>query len=354
MPMALMAVKIEDEVSILMNEFFDYNGSCYALSASRADHTRECAALEDFYDCTIQTEAVDDVPVIFVLEGQVIGWYKKARVYRNLQIVSVFMEGNIRTRVLDAVLLPKAKRLSGTDFHFQSGMYEIIEDDDERYDEWMKKMARTPKGLPLKFEVVDSFYSQDKLRLLCPGKKEKVSQENVRLARRDYCMDRCSYYAKRLMEDQCLDIREPKTMLMYARQGLIYDTKSADALYYEAMACEQLGFVKDGLRAIARALAFEPEADDMLALKGHLLFAKKDYVAAAECYEAAWQSDPLDGYLIYLGQAWFAMGNVDAAYKAYKRIEDKELLNQRGINLKDMERRWPFVALRGLFGKHKK
>ena len=344
--MAIMAVRLEDEASILMNEFFDYHGFCYALSAPRNGHGRECAVLEDFYECTVQTTWLDDIPVIFVLNGQVIGWYKKARIYRENQIVSVFLEGNICAKALDAVLLPKASRISGQDFHLENDAYEIIENDDARYERWMRRIKTVTKGLPVRYELADTFYSQDKLRLL--------PSANGNEAKLNYCLERCTYYAKRLMEDHCPDIREPKTMLLYARKAVIYSRDSVDAWYYQAMACEQLGFVKDGLKAIEKALAMEPDADDLMALKGHLLFEKKDYQAAAECYEVAWQNQPLDAYLIHLGQTWFAAGNVDAAYKAFKRVQDKTLLEEHGINLKDMERRWPFVALRGLFGKIKK
>lgn len=344
--MAMMAVRLEDEASILMNEFFDYHGFCYALSASRNGHRSECAALEDFYECTVQTTWLDDIPVVFILNDQVIGWYKKARIYRENQVVSVFLEGNICAKTLDAVLLPKASRISGKDFNLQSAYYEIIENDDERYALWMRRIKSVTKGLPVRYELADTFYSQDKLRLL--------SSANRNHEKLNYCIERCTYYARRLMEDQCQDIREPKTMLLYARQAVIYDRESVDAWYYQAMACEQLGFIKDGLKAIEKALTMEPDADDLMALKGHLLFAKKEYLAATQCYEAAWQSQPLDGYLIQLGQTWFVTGNVDAAYKAFKRVQDRALLEEHGINLKDMERKWPFVALRGLFGKKKK
>ena len=48
------------------------------------------------------------------------------------------------------------------------------------------------------------------------------------------------------------------------------------------------------------------------------------------------------------GRVLFMMGNVDGAYKVYREIRDKDLLSEAGINLKDMEHRWPFVAIRGL------
>lgn len=352
--MAMMAVKIENEASVLMNEFFDFQGWCYALSASRTSHAQECAALEDFYECTVQTDWLDDVPVIFVLEKQIIGWYVKARIYRKRQMISAFLEGNIKARALDAVLLPKSERIDRVQLDFGERMYEIIEEDDIRYEQLLHMISENTKGIPLRYELVDSFYSSDRLRLL--QLKAGSDQSEAKKMMKEHCLERCTYYASRVMNDECRDIRELKSMLQYARQAVIYDRDSADAWYYQAMACEQLGFVKDGLKAIERALALEPDADDLLAQKGHLLAAKGDYKAAVDCYEEAWSIVPEDGYLLHIGQTWFAMGNVDAAYKAFGRVKDKSLLEVRGINLKDMEKRWPFVNVRGfslkeLFGR---
>ena len=54
------------------------------------------------------------------------------------------------------------------------------------------------------------------------------------------------------------------------------------------------------------------------------------------------------------GKACEFIGDVDAAYKYYERVPDKELLDAYGVSLKAMERRWPFVSVRGLRTKSKK
>ena len=48
--MAILVVRIEDVSTLLMNEFFDYNGRCYALTRSRKENTDVCINLEDFYE----------------------------------------------------------------------------------------------------------------------------------------------------------------------------------------------------------------------------------------------------------------------------------------------------------------
>ena len=53
--MAILVVRIEDASTLLMNEFFDYNGSCYALTRSRKENTDVCINLEDFYEGTVQS-----------------------------------------------------------------------------------------------------------------------------------------------------------------------------------------------------------------------------------------------------------------------------------------------------------
>jgi len=342
--MALMAVKIENEASLMMNEFFDYNGTCWAVTAERSGRKKECTCLEDFYECTVQTEWLEDVPVLFVVEGQVAGWYRSAKIYRNRQIISAFLEGNVCARTLDVRLLARDSRIPCPEINFEHQMYAVIEQDDERYGHLTAMMEGKKHFIEIRYDLVQSFYSGDRVRMA------GASQVNSRAAvkqMRDYCIEKCGEYAGKVMSDQCRDIRELKTMYHYAKAALKYDSKCVDGLYYLAMACEQLGFVKEGFKAIEKALLMEPDGDDLLALKGHLLFSSGKYEAAAQKYQEAYEIQPLDGYLMCTGQAWFALGNVDQAYKAYQKVSDKKLLEDSGINLKDMERRWPFVALRG-------
>ena len=66
--MAILVVRIEDDSTLLMNEFFDYNGMCYGLTRSREKNDEICINLEDFYEGTVQSECLTDVPVFFVQE----------------------------------------------------------------------------------------------------------------------------------------------------------------------------------------------------------------------------------------------------------------------------------------------
>ena len=340
--MAVLAVKIENEASLMMNEFFDYHGECWALTRQRNDRSAVCISLEDFYECTVRTEWIEDVPVVFIFEGKIIGWYRHARVYRHLQIISAFLEGNICARALHARLLAAGDRIVFDVPGLEEKMYQVIEEDDVLYDRLMAVIDDEQRHfIEIRYDMVTGFYSGDRVRMAGSGKDGSVKHM------RDYCIEKCESIAEKMMNDRCSDIREPKTMYQYASQAVKLDGRSVDGLYYLAMACEQLGFVREGFKAIEKALKLEPDGDDLLALKGHLLFAEKKYEEAAGYYQEAYDIQPMDGYLLCVGQAWFAMGNVDKAYKAYQQVKDKKILSDCGINLKDMERRWPFVALRG-------
>ena len=86
--MAILVVRIEDASTLLMNEFFDYNGRCYALTRSRKENTDVCINLEDFYEGTVQSESLEDIPVVFVKAQDggwaVIGYYKRAEVRKKI------------------------------------------------------------------------------------------------------------------------------------------------------------------------------------------------------------------------------------------------------------------------------
>ena len=86
--MAILVVRIEDDSTLLMNEFFDYNGVCYGLTRSREKNDEICINLEDFYEGTVQSECLTDVPVFFVQERDgswcVTGWYRKAEVRKRI------------------------------------------------------------------------------------------------------------------------------------------------------------------------------------------------------------------------------------------------------------------------------
>lgn len=343
--MAILAVKIENEASVLMNEFYDYNGWCYALSRSRTDTGNQCIQLEDFYECSLQTQWIDHIPVIFVADQQIIGWYTKACIYEKLQIVSTFLEGNIKAAIGDAILLPASSRKTYNQFNFGDKFYEVIEDDDSRYEQLETILSSNAKGLPIRYSQVESLYKGDNIRLI--GIKHGKNLKEAKKAQEAYCIQQCGVIAQAVMADACKDIRELKTMYQYADQALVYNRQSVDGWYYKAMACEQLGMNKEGLKAIEKAISQEEDGDDLICQKGHLLFALGQYDQAISCYEEAYNISGEQGYLLYLGRAWSTKGNMDQAYKAYSRIENKQLLEDSGINLKDMEKRWPFVLARG-------
>ena len=104
--MAILLVKIPEQATLPMNEFFDYDGVCWALSRSRYAGGRECIRLEDFYDSDVRAEEIGPVTVLFVCKEEktredgwimleedseedvrwlAAGWYREAKVFRQLQ-----------------------------------------------------------------------------------------------------------------------------------------------------------------------------------------------------------------------------------------------------------------------------
>jgi hypothetical protein len=341
--MALLVVKVEDASTLPMNEFFDYDGVCYGLTRSRMQSGEECINLEDFYDGTARSTEMPDVPVVFVIEKEgrycVAGWYQKATVYCRICRPSLFMEGNIKADARKVCLLPEKEQSFTLTCGFERALYEVIEMDDSRYQPVMAWMqSYRGENLFLRYDFVDKSIDSR--------------------GRRDYafCISRCMELAERLMSDRCQDIREIKTLEAYASQATVLNGSSADGYYYLAMADYQLGKVKKGMKAIEKALKLEPEASDILALKGNLLVSMGYIEAAAALFHEAWQMEGDEDYLLLEGRSWMMKGQMDRAIQCLKQITNKQLLQDAGINLKDMERRWPLVNARGfhfknLFGK---
>ena len=341
--MTILAVKIEDTSTLLMNEFFDYDGSCYGLTRSRMQNSEKCINLEDFYDCTVRSMEIGHVPVVFVTEKNekyyVTGWYREAVVYRNICRPSFFLEGNVKADARDAWLLPENAWQYVLDCRFGKNLYEVIEADDSRYQPlWSWMQSYSGQNAFLRYAFAD------------------ISIDSR--ARRDYevCIEKCMELAERLMGDDCRDIREIKALEAYGQQASILNGRAADGYYYLAMACHQLGQVKKGMKAIEKALKMEPEASDILAMKGNLLVSMGHVDAAAELFHRAWQAEGDEDYLLLEGRAWLFKGQMDRAIQCFKQISNKQALSDAGINLKDMERKWPFINVRGfhfknLFGK---
>lgn len=368
--MAIMAVKIEDPSSLNMNEFFDYNGWCYGLSRSRTKSSSVGAELEDFYECTVLTDWIEDIPVVFLCDESrrstdpggslcICGWYKQAKICRHVYFPALFLEANISARSTDAVLLKEdawihtASVFCGSWMNFSDKLYGIIEDDEDDY-EVLENLIKDSAAdvVPIRYELAPSRVHADNMRrfVLAAQKKEGkalTAREAMKL-KYEYCIDQCADYAARLMSDECESISDIKTLREYAVMAITYGKNEPDGYYYKAMADEQLGFTKEGLKTVNQALKLEPDGADIIALKANLLADLKNYGDAVCLYGESFDISGDDSYLLMKGRVLFLMGNVDGAYRVYREIKDKTLLTDAGINLKDMEHKWPFVAIRGL------
>lgn len=331
--MAILVVRIEDVSTLLMNEFFDYNGRCYALTRSRKENTDVCINLEDFYEGTVQSESLEDIPVVFVKAQDggwaVIGYYKRAEVRKKIMRPSLFLEGNIRADVREAWLFSEDERKQIFAAHFGERYYEVVEDDDARYQPLMACMTDNPGQNSLRrYDCVDIFL-----------------QSTIRNGY-SACLRECERLALALMREECADLGDIKRLEVCGRHAAILNGREADGYYYEAMADEQLGRVRQGMKAIEKALRIEPEAADLMAVKGQLLVGMNRNEAAAQWFHKAWSESGDDDYLLLEGRAWLLNEQPDNALVCFKKIEDPMILDTAGINLRDMEQRWPPVSVR--------
>ena len=343
--MAILVVRIEDSSTLLMNEFFDYGGFCYGLTRSRSENSETCINLEDFYEGTVQSERLTDVPVVFVIEQEgrwhVVGYYRRAEVRKKIMRPSLFLEGNIRADVRDVRLLPEESQKTVFAANFGERYYEVVEEDDARYQSLMELMKKDcGQNILPRYDCVDIFL-----------------QSTIR---HDYAasLRECERLAAALMGEECADIRDIKRLEVCGHQASILNSREADGYYYEAMADEQLGRVRQGMKAIEKALRIEPAGADLMALKGQLLVGMGKAEAAAQWFHKAWFESGDDDYLLLEGRAWLLAEQPDNALECFKKINDRAILDAAGINLKDMERRWPPVSARSvrhelkkLFGK---
>ncbi len=332
--MAILAVRIGDEGSLRLNEFFDYDGKCYALTRSRERSDKTCIDLADFYEGTVQSTVMQGVPVIFVLgedgdDCKVCGWYRSADVYRDIRRPSLFLEGNVVCLSGEAMLLPEKARMPMSAPLF-GGVYRVIEEDDADH----KRLQ----------ELMESYR----------GENECLRADHIRIAvdascRRSFeaCIERCSEYAEQIMTDACEDVRGIKALEAYAQQAVTLSGRSADGHYYLAMACYQLGKAKAGMKAVEKALRIEPDAADIIALKGSLLVSMGYAGEGAGHFHEAWQISGDEDYLIEEGRVYLFEGQVDKAVATLKQVSDQKLLEDAGIHLKDLEKRWPFLNVRG-------
>ncbi|WP_051588908.1 HNH endonuclease [Ruminococcus sp. NK3A76] len=107
-----------------VNNFTNHNGVYYGYG----QNTNQTFAISDKFGCDRNAEYVDNIWVIWVADGKIIGYYKNARVYRNLQFTPDEItknrrhsDYNITTKY--AVLIPKEERTQDSGFRGRSAWY---------------------------------------------------------------------------------------------------------------------------------------------------------------------------------------------------------------------------------------
>ena len=329
--MAILAVKIDNRATLRMNEFFDYAGQCWALSKDREEDGVMGAELEDFYEGTVRSSQMEEIPVIFVCEDKIVGWYRKAMVYRYIRRPSLFMEGNICANVRDVHLLfnpePYEELAFGTD-----KKYLVIERSDMRYEPLMCFMENHTGP----FEEVSYGKVPVDLRTKMSAKqvggaKKSAQMKQTSKDKVQHLLRLCELFAQEIMEDLCPGIGTVKALEQTALEATRLQTSDVNAWYYLAMAYYHLGLVKKGLKAVDRAIRLEPDADDLLVMKGNLMVSGGCLEEALNCYESAYEICPDDSYYVMAGQACRCMGNRIAAEQYYKKVKDTDILEDFGI-----------------------
>ncbi len=363
--MAILLVRVLYENSLPLNEFFDYNGYCYANYGVN---------ILDFYEATAKTEALSDITVVFVnSEGsKIIGWYEKAEVSAKSQTISLFLEGNIKAKASDAVFLEEAVELSDYsrsqrisksvyDVASQSEQttkpqasqsvqttepkviqpgrsYEVIECEDCRYDLLMDFIRQADyKNVMLRYPFVNI-------------ETDERSRKSLEMTRQY-----CQVLAGNLMEDNCNGIMDIKALEKYAKQLIKLSHNDSDGYYYHSMACYQLGLVRDAMKSIEKAIQIDGEEADFLAQKANILCSMKHYGEAQKLYKQAFLLENDEIYRIYEGRALILMGQMEQAYKIFDSVEDKQMLEDCGIatKLETMDKKWSFSKiLKRLKGKN--
>lgn len=338
--MAILMIRIEDIRSLPLNEFFDYNNHCYALTRSRTLQEDVCIDLEDFYDASFQTEQLSGIPVIFVSEDSsshalsLLGWYKKAEIYRKSQRKSLFMEGNVVADAADVVKLPTPQELKGFRWLTGGQLYDVIEPEDSRYPMLESLISRNlPSG-----SAGNAFLRYPYLL---------VTTDNKAMHNYEACIHYCDEFAAMIMQDECEDIRGIKALEQYASRAASLKRESADGHYYLAMAYDQLGFIRPGMKAIEKALRLEPDAPDLHGEKASLLTGMGYLTQAASEYQKAYELSEEEDYLLMEGRVLLMNRQIQQGYECLRAIKDQSLLEKAGIHLQDLESRWPFINVRG-------
>lgn len=337
--MAILLLKIENKESLTLNEFFDYNGHCYAISRNRDKQGDVAIDMADFFEASVRTQELSGITVVFVYgesDCEILGWYRQAVISKTIKRPSIFLEGNIIAQSSDAVLLPEDEMKYNVSWQEKKKLYEVVEQEDRRYQSLC--------------EMVE-LYEGENAFLRYPYVEAKMIPSAIKSV--EACNEACEYYASKVLNNGCKSILEIKLLETYGKKLSEMDSKSADGYYYLAMAQCQLGFEKKAIKAIEKALKLEPEASDLIAQKGIILCSMGHDRAAADCFVEAFDKSHDEQYLILRAVAHMRSGEMDKGYECLKSIEDESLLEESGIQLNYMEKRWSFASLgRLLFDSH--
>lgn len=332
--MAILMIRIEDPATLRMNEFFDFNGYCWALSRRREDEGSVGVELEDFYDATVRSSVLSGIPVIFSTDEGIVGWYKAAEVYRYIRHPALFLEGNVRAAVKDVRLLEKPitfEQMGWRTLSFSPDKnYLVVEHLDVLYDQ----LSGLVKDDDHPWIRIDYDHVKTDERLKRPGAVNGAKRTG-RVTAQDkvmYYLTLCQQFATEIMEDHCEGIGTVKALYQAAFEATRIMAGTVDGWYYLAFACDQLGFSKKGLKAVDKALRLEPEGDDLMVLKGNLLVEIGCFEEALDCYEAAYAIAGDDAYQVMAGRACACMGNPVAARQYYKKVKNPEVLSAFGID----------------------
>lgn len=286
MERAVLVIRIEQIESLALNEFFDYNGFCYALTCKR-DHMDEIAIdLEDFYEATVETSKLEGIDVYFVKQNHsklfLFGWYQNATVYSRIKHPSLFLEGNVIARASDVIFMEQPVEMSEFAWYVGSQVYEVIEKEDARYDR-LCRLRDSYKGR-------NRFQRFPYLHIVLEKQWTKSFET---------CILHCEALAAAVMEDSCGGIEELVELRAYAKAATQMNSSEADGFYYLAMASYHLGFQKEAMKAVERALRLEPKAADIIAQKAAILVSMGHEAAARELFQEAYERSGDEVYLVF-------------------------------------------------------
>jgi tetratricopeptide (TPR) repeat protein len=312
--MALLAIKVEDSATLPLNEFYDYQGTCYALTRTRDSVSDICIELEDFYDGTVTDETLEHVDIVFVDGGRVIGWYRDAQVSRRILRPTLFLEGNVTAGSGHVWLLPEKMRQYELDIDFGSRLYSVIEETDPRYADL--------EG------YLDIYHGENIF--------QRAASVHVSIGREykndfDMCINQCIETAERVMKNECTGISEICMMAAYAQQAELFGSAQADPYYYEAMAQYQLGDTHRAMKAVNNALKLEPDGNGIKALKACILYSMGHGLEGAALMDEVWLEEGDEVYLLNEGRILLYSHHVAEAFECFARIGDDTIREELGI-----------------------